>query len=418
MANSGIKSQSPIVVIGAGVIGLSIAFRLARIFPDVVLVDRADPGMDCSYGNAGHIATEQIFPLASPGTLLKAPRLMFGRNHPLSIRRDYARQIVPWLTRFAWASRPSAFKRGTEALRSLQAEAMNSLTALCDDAGTTDQLHRRGHMILVENPRLEATAKTQLQTLADHGIVADWLSALQVADIAPELTNNIGAIHVRDTGHISDPLRLSLGLLDAFTRAGGHLIRDEVQRIEPHTDGDVRLHMSNGELTAQRIVIAAGAWSRALAAQTGFDVPLDTERGYHVVAEGWRGQFDIAIASLDRMTIMTPLAGGLRITGFVEFGGLTLPPSSRRLATLNQHLSDLLPNSQLQTRSEWMGFRPSLPDHLPVIGRSPDDARVLYAFGHQHLGLTLAGVTADAIAALLTDSPAPVDLSPFRVDRF
>lgn len=418
MGGSAAQDTSPIVVIGAGVIGLSIALRLAQRFADVVLIDRDDPGMACSYGNAGHIATEQVFPLASPSTLLNAPRMLLDNNRTLSVRGAYAGRILPWLTRFAWASRPSAFRRGTEALSSLQAVALNSLASLCEDAGIPEQIHRRGHLILVENPQLEGTAKEQIQTLSRHGIAAEWIEARQVADIAPELTQNIGAIRVHDTGHVSDPLQLSRGLLKAFTDAGGRLLKDEVRRIERHPGSDVTLHLSTGELAAARIVIAAGAWSRGLAAQTGFDVPLDTERGYHVVADGWRGSFDIGIASLDRMTIMTPLDGGLRITGFVEFGGLDLPPSPDRLATLNRHLSELLPGANTSVRSEWMGFRPSLPDHLPVISRCPDDARVFYAFGHQHLGLTLSGVTADAMTALISDEKTEIDLLPFRIDRF
>ncbi|MFT7319337.1 NAD(P)/FAD-dependent oxidoreductase [Congregibacter sp.] len=418
MDSSALHNDPPIVIIGAGVIGLSIAFRLARVYPNVVLIDRGEPGMACSYGNAGHIATEQVFPLASPATLIKAPRLMLGKNRPLSVRREYARHILPWLTRFAWASRPSAFKRGTEALSSLQMAAMTSLTTLCADAGVPEQLQQRGHLVLVESPQLAAAAKAQLQSMAQHGIAADWLDTPQVAEIAPELTSNIGAIRVHNSGHVTDPLKLSRGLLEAFIQAGGRVLRDEVQNINRRADGDVQLQLSSSELAAQRVVIAAGAWSRTLAAQTGFDVPLDTERGYHVVANGWRGKFDIAIASLDRMTIMTPLQGGLRITGFVEFGGLELPPSPARLATLNRHLSELLPDSDMPARSEWMGFRPSLPDHLPVIGRCPDSAKLFYAFGHQHLGLTLAGVTADAVASLMSGTRPEIDLSPFRIDRF
>ena len=419
MSSVSAQNSSPIVVVGAGVVGLSTAFRLARHFPDVVLLDRDEPGMACSFGNAGHIATEQVFPLASPATLLQAPRLMFGRNRPLSIRGQYAAAILPWLARFAWASRPAEFRRGTQALASLQGIALPSLADLCADAGIADQLHQRGHIILVENPSLEKAAKAQMQTMAAHGMAVDWLEARQVAAIAPELAANIGAIRVRDTGHVADPLSLSQGLLKAFHAAGGRLLRDEVVAVERQGDGNIQLHLSSGSpLCAERVVIAAGAWSKRLAAQTGFDVPLDTERGYHVVAEGWRGQFDIGIASFDRMTIMTPLDRGLRITGCVELGGLKLPPSPERLAALNRHLSELLPNADTAVRSEWMGFRPSLPDHLPVISACPRDRRVFYAFGHQHLGLTLAAVTADAILALMTGTPARVDLAPFRIERF
>ena len=200
-------------------------------------------------------------------------------------------------------------------------------------------------------------------------------------------------------------------------KAGGTLIQDEVAGIEARDDG-LLLHLSDSRLMADRLVLATGAWSRNLAAQTGFTLPLDTERGYHVIAKDWQGQLEIAVASMDRMTIMTPLASGLRITGFVELGGLDLPRSPQRLERLNQHLSELLPATPMRDREEWMGFRPSLPDHLPVIGANPADDRILYAFGHQHLGLTLAGVTADLITALATDRPPAIDLSPFRIDRF
>ena len=412
------SNDAPIVVVGAGVVGLSIAFRLAQQFPNVLLIDRNEPGMACSYGNAGHIATEQLFPLASPATLFKAPRLMLSRNRPLSIRPAYGLRILPWLMRFAWASRPSAFGRGTAALTSLQTRAVASLESLCADAGVPSELHRRGHMILVENPRLRDAAIAQRQMMADHGIATDWLKPAQVARRAPELTRNAGAIYARDTAHVGDPLRLSRGLLEAFANAGGRLRRDDVERIDPTTDGGVRLKLSAGPLDAQRVVIAAGAWSRPLAAQTGYDVPLDTERGYHVVAKNWRGSFDFAIASFDRMTIMTPLDGGLRITGFVEFGGLELPPTQARLKTLHRHLGELLPSTSMPDRSEWMGFRPSLPDHLPVIGQSPRNPNLYYAFGHQHLGLTLAGITADIIGSLAAGGQADIDLAPFRIDRF
>jgi len=409
---------SPIIVVGAGVVGLATAFRLALHFPQVLLIDRNDVGMAASYGNAGHIATEQLFPLASPATLLNAPRLLLHRDGPLSIPASYARQITPWLLRFAWASRPSAFRRGTAALSSLQAAAVDSLATLFEDARIPGQLHRRGHLILVEHARNVATAHAQLRNLTDHGIDATWVDSDEVARRAPGIRANCGAIHVRDTAHVGDPLAISQGLLQAFLAAGGRFLRDEVRAIERHSADTILLRLSSDELTAGHIVIAAGAWSRPLAAQTGHDVPLDTERGYHVMIRGWRSPLDIAVASLERMTIMTPLDCGLRMTGFVELGGLEGPPTPRRLAALHRHISELLPEAPRQHREEWLGFRPSLPDHLPVLGSCPDDARIIYAFGHQHLGLTLAGVTADIVLALALGEAPGVDLAPFRIDRF
>jgi D-amino-acid dehydrogenase len=412
------KSAAPTVVIGAGVVGLATAFRLARVLPKVVLIDRGEPGMGCSFGNAGHIATEQIFPLASPETVLQAPRLLFSSNSPLSIRPSYAASITPWLLRFAWASRPSAYRRGIAALDSLQKRAIDALESLCEDARIVGQLHRRGHLILVEAPGNVTKAHRQIETLREHGISASWLSASEVAERAPRLKSASGAIHVHDTAHVGDPLALSRELLRAFTVAGGQLLQDEVRGVTMLRDEGIGLRLSSEEIIAGRIVVAAGIGSRHLAAQTGFDVPLDTERGYHVQAHSGDAGLDIAVASMDRMTIMTPLSTGLRMTGFVEFGGVDAPPHPARLATLHRHLNELLPDVNLTDRTEWLGFRPSLPDHLPVIGRHPGEPRILYAFGHQHLGLTLAGVTAKIITELATTGQATIDLSPFRVDRF
>ncbi|MEO1202551.1 MAG: FAD-dependent oxidoreductase [Pseudomonadota bacterium] len=346
------------------------------------------------------------------------PKLAFSRNRPLSVRPGYALKALPWLTRFAWASRPAAFRRGTEALTSLQRPALKSFEALCADAGVGDQLHRRGHIILVEEERHREAAHRQVETMVEHDIDAVWLEPDGVYEIASELTANIGAIHVRDSGHVADPLAVCRGLLVAFTNAGGRFDRNHVSRVDRVARGRFRLTLQDGTLEAGRVVVCAGAWSRPLCQSLGFDVPLDTERGYHVQANGWHGSFDIAIASFDRMTIMTPLADGLRITGFVEIGGLELPPNPKRLTTLNRHLSELLPKSDTSDRSEWMGFRPSMPDHLPVIGVSPDDPDLLFAFGHQHLGLTLAGTTADIVASLATTGRSDIDLGAFRVDRF
>lgn len=404
-------------VVGAGVVGLSIAFRLASSGCKVVLIDREEPGSGCSFGNAGHIATEQVFPLASPTNVLHAPLHLFGTNAPLSIRPAYALHIAPWLARFTWASRPAAFRRGTEALSVLQAPAMDSLQRLLDDAGIGSQLHRRGHLILVEEESSKRTAMHKLDMFREHEIDAEWVAAERVAEIAPELKRDVaGGIFANDTGHVAEPFGLCQGLHAAVLQVGGRFISDEV--LDIRAGEDFELQLSNTTLRAGKVVVAAGAWSQPLAARLGCPMPLDTERGYHIHADGWRGSFDVAIASLDRNTIITPLDSGLRITGFVEFGGLEMPQSGKRVETLKRHLCELLPDAEFLSLDGWMGFRPTLPDYLPAIGRVPGLPGAIFAFGHQHLGLTLAGVTADAVLALVKGQEPPVDLEPFRADRF
>ena len=408
-----------ITVVGAGVIGLATAFRLVRNHADVVLIDRSKPGMQASLGNAGHIATEQVFPLASPATICSAPRLLLGQNGPLSIRPQYALSIAPWLSRFALAARPSAFRQGTAALTALQARAMDSMAALCADAGVKQLLHQRGHLILVESVYSKAAAMAQLERFREHGIAVRWLDADNVTEMAPDLPHDIcGALYLENTGHVTDPLLLSDGLHRAFTEAGGRTLQSAVRDIEVNGDGTFTLHTESGQVHSNKVVIAAGAWSGPFAKQLGSPVPLDTERGYNVTADGFRPQFDVSIASFERMTIMTPMECGLRITGFVEFGGLQLPPDKNSLRKLENHLTELLPRSDMREFSQWMGFRPSLPDHLPVIGESPKHRNAFFAFGHQHLGLTLAGITADMLSELVAGRESPVDPHPYRAERF
>ncbi|MBT8078299.1 MAG: FAD-binding oxidoreductase [Gammaproteobacteria bacterium] len=418
MANKGNSKRSTIVV-GAGIVGTAIAFRLAQAGEDVMLLDRQDPGREASWGNAGHIATEQVFPLASPASVLRAPGYLLKSDGPLSIRPGYALQIAPWLSRFMLASRPEAFRRGTAALAALQSRALESFTKLCTDCAIAGQLHRRGHLILVERQSSVSAARENLASMAEHGISGEWLEPSAVAERAPELTRDVaGALLLHDTAHVGDPYRVCKGIYDAFVDAGGAFAREEVMQVDAGTPGTCRVRTAKRVIHGSNVVIAAGAWSKNLVEQLGYCVPLDTERGYNVTAEGWHGQFDVAIASHERNTIMTPLDRGLRITGFVEFGGLDLPPAQARLDTLKRHLQELIPGADMPDMSGWMGFRPSMPDHLPVLGASPQNENVLFAFGHQHLGLTLSGITADIIADLVLHNETSVDLAPYRVDRF
>ena len=412
-----------VLVIGAGVIGLACAFRLVQAGHSVTLIDRDAPGMGASFGNAGHIATEQIMPLASPQTLRSALRLLLEKDGALRIRSRYLLPILPWLARFVWASRPSAFARGVTALAALQARAAADLSSLLDDLGASHLLHMNGHLVLVERSDSLAAARAGVAGLAKYGteqdLTADWLTPQQVLAIAPDITAPIhGAYHYRGTGHVDDPLAVCAALLAAFTTAGGNLAHGAIRRLEHGGSGFVATTDDGRRVAAKRVLLAAGAWSAPLAKQMGYDVPLETERGYQITLPDVTPSFQIPVASFERRVIMTPMSCGLRMTGTVELGGLALPPDTGCFDLLAGHMRALLPNAPTERATTWMGFRPSLPDHLPVIGRAPDGRELYFAFGHQHLGLTLAGVTARVVADLVGGRSPQVALDAFAVDRF
>ena len=189
-------------------------------------------------------------------------------------------------------------------------------------------------------------------------------------------------------------------------------------RIENAANGFATHTSSGAAHHAKHLVLSCGAWSKTLAAQLGYAVPLDTERGYQITLPGIYPRFNIPVASFERNVIMTPMSAGLRMTGTVEFGGMQLPPDPTRFALLKRHMNALAANIPTDNMTTWMGFRPSLPDHLPVLGRVPDGRNLFFAFGHQHLGLTLCGVTARIIAAQIMGREAEINLAPFSPDRF
>ncbi|MEQ1517311.1 MAG: FAD-binding oxidoreductase, partial [Usitatibacteraceae bacterium] len=407
-----------VIVVGAGIIGLACAFRLAREGQRVLLLDRDQPGLGASFGNAGHIATEQVFPLASPAVVRGALRYLLDPQSPLRIRPAYMFSILPWLIRFAKASHTNTFDRGVMALSALQKTAHTDIAQLLGDAGASHLLKMHGHLVLVENAKSTNAARKEITQARAFGIDTDWISPAQVKQIAPDITTPIeGAVKFEGTGHVDDPYAVCMALRDAFLAAGGRFVQNEVTKVDSAKEG-FAVQTASSIYRAKHLVLSCGAWSKALASQLGYMVPLDTERGYHITLPGVQPQFNIPIASFERKVIMTPMSSGLRMTGTVEFGGLVLPADPGRFAMLTRHMNALVANIPTDSATTWMGFRPSLPDHLPVLGRAPDGRNLFFAFGHQHLGLTLAGVTARIIAAQVIGRDPEINLAPYSPNRF
>lgn len=408
--------STEIAIIGAGVIGLAIAERLVAEGREVVLVDPDEPGMGASYGNAGTIADYAVDPVGTPAVLRALPSLMFNRNSPLSIRQAALPSLAPWLARFLRQSLPGPARRNAAALATVLHEAgplWHDLALRVSGAGI---LQHRGCLYLYQTPAALAAAKAQMARRRALGVKVDLLGADDLARLEPSLPPMAGAAFFPQAIFLNDPGRM-MTLIAAHLQPQVRHIRARADKITRQIIG-VSVEGTGLRLHARRVIIAAGAHSRALAAQAGDRVPLDTERGYHV-------EWDMPTARLTRPACPTargfylcPMDGRLRVAGTVELGGLTAPPSPHRIARLVEGARAIFPDLPKVPDRTWLGFRPSLPDSLPVIGPSRGGAEVIHAFGHGHLGVTMAPVTARIVADLIAERAPHIDLTPVLPTRF
>lgn len=410
----------PVAIIGGGIIGLAIAVRLQRRGVQVVLFDAAEPGMGASWGNAGHIATEQVYPVADASVLPKLPAMLLDPLGPLRIDWRYVPQWLPWGFKLLKNMLPAPARRTQQALRSINGQSLGAWQRFAAEWQLQPWLKRQGSLLCCENEQTAASLKQHGQILNALGVENRWLEAAELHEQEPALApSQKGALFYPATAHVSDLRAISLRLIEVFMGMGG--------RVEAHypirdarlmgTEG-VRLVGDGGlEIRAAHVVLSAGAFSRPLVkALTGVTVPLDTERGYHLMLPHEAGRLRVPVSSAERRFVMTPMDKGLRLAGTVEYAGLKRPPNMGRARHLLP-LANAMFSQPLDAReaSEWMGFRPTTADSLPVIDRV---GAVSLAFGHQHLGLTQAAMTAEMIEALFHGEPPPIDPTPFRLARF
>ena len=408
-----------VVVLGAGIIGTCVALNLQEYGWRVTLLDPKAPGEGASKGNAGIIAVSHVTPIATPGILRQVPSMLLRRQAPLSIRWRYLPRLTPWLYEFLQASRPSRLPAICDALASLMSGAYEAYPPLLDRCDGHDLIRRQGWLMVYESDALFARAQGELELRREHGVRFDFLSTADIRQLAPAVSRHVRhGVFFPDCGHTTNPHRLVTTLARAVQDRGGSIVRGKARDFA-FDDGRVRAVIStSGEIVADEVVVACGAWSKPLAAKLGSHVPLDTERGYHVTFEAPEVDVSVPIVSGDHRFGVTPMENGLRAAGTVEFGGLRAPPSPHRHELLVKRTAKLLPELRTGAQSRWMGFRPSMPDSLPVMGRAPACPNAYFAFGHGHIGITTGAVTGRLVAQQMLGHPTDIDLTPFRADRF
>ncbi|RWR11824.1 NAD(P)/FAD-dependent oxidoreductase [Paenirhodobacter populi] len=409
--------QNSVIVVGAGVVGLSAAIAAQARGMQVTVIDREGPAAGASAGNAGAFAFTDIFPLASPRIFLKAPRWLMDPLGPLSLPPAYALRILPWLLRFTRACAPDRVAASVAAQTAMMDLSKAELEGFLTATGTLPMLRKNGNLEVYEGEAQFRKSLPGWEARARHGIEFRHLTAAEMPEVQPGIAPRF--THGTFTPgwySIADPKLYTLALADHFRARGGVIERGEVIALRP-SDSGVEV-LADRPFRADKVVIAAGAFSHRIARTIGEKIPLETERGYNTTLPPDAFDLRCQVTFGGHGFVVSSLSTGLRVGGAVELGGLDLPPNFKRSEAMLRKAAAFLPGLKTTGGVQWMGFRPSLPDSLPALGPSRVSRNVIHAFGHGHLGLTQSAGTARIVADLLAGVRPPIDITPFSPQRF
>lgn len=416
------RSTAPlsVAVVGSGIVGMSAALHLQNDGHAVTLLDARSPGTATSFGNAGAIVTSAIEPNATPGILKQLPKYALDPSSGIRARYAYLPKFAPWLARFLLASRPDQVARSAAALAPLSRRAYDAHKELIALTGATDIVRPVGWLKVYRSEAGFAGSEHGRRLMDQHGLKYEVLSPDEIGQLEPGLARVfVKGLFSSESAFCTSPKMLIDGYAAHFFARGGVWLPEAVRGIEPLGRDRVRVRSELGIREFDRVVIAAGAWSKPLAAAIGDFVPLDTERGYHLNLDpGTSRELRRPVCLPEDSYVLAPMQDGIRLTSGVEFAGVEAAPDFTRIYKLLPKAQAVLPGLSGTVTREWMGRRPSTPDSVPVIGPSPKAPQVIYAFAHQHLGLTLGPMTGRLVAQVVRGAAPEIDLAPYSIARF
>ena len=408
-----------VVIIGGGIIALASAQKLLAAGRRVTIIERRGIAQGTSFGNAAAFAFSDILPLAASGKIRQVPKWLLDPLGPLSIPPAYALKIAPWLLRFWREGWPDRIQHSIAAQGAMMRLAEPEMELLVAEEGLGAMVRHDGSLELYESEAEFAASMPGWQAREAHGVPFEHVRGERLAELQPGLSPRfVAGTFVPGWKTVSNPYDFALAVARGVQARGAQFVRGEVASVVPSGAG-VAVQLADGKrLTAAAAVVAAGAWSRRLTDPLGDRIPLETERGYNTTLP--LGAFDVRRQLIfgGHGFVITPLINGLRVGGAVELGGLDLPPNFKRSEAMLAKAQRFLPGLAPEGGQQWMGFRPSLPDSLPVIGLSRASPRIVYAFGNGHLGLTQSAGMGRLVRDLVCGETPSIDVSPFRPDRF
>ena len=408
-------------VIGSGIQGVCTGFQLIKKGIPVTIFDRQDPLSSeykpASYGNAGHFSPYAVIQFNRPDILYDVPKMLFSSYGPLALKWNHIPKMFNWFLRY--------FKNCNKKSMMHTAKYMHQILSLSNDAyeeifqeiDIAGLVEKKGIIYVWTNKNLKSR-ELEIKLRDELGIQQKLLTQNEILKLEPNLSPvfDSGVIY-EDAMHAKDPHGILKEIFKLFLKKGGKFIQTNIKSIEQSKFNETLIKSENDEYRFEKSVIASGAFSKELTDQLGENIPLDTERGYHVHFKGQDNLITRPVIFLDRGFGMTPMNQGLRAVGTVELGGLNNPPSKKRIDYIIKCAKELLPQLG-KHEDEWLGFRPTLPDFLPVLGPSLKNKNIIYAFGHQHLGWTLGAITGKIISGIVAGEKTNLDLSAYSSKRF
>ncbi len=412
-------SRGTVTVLGAGIVGTCCALALQREGFRVTLIDRDTPGSGTSSGNAGLIQTGTPMPMATPGLLRHVPAMLLDPKGSLVIRWRHLPRLIPWLWRFLRQSSHRRTEANARAQMRLLDHVADAYRELVNAAGAEDMFRYKGLLFVYRNAEDAEDAGWEMDLFRRHGARVDAITADELRQMEPALNRDYThGFHLPDCFYTVDPKHLTERLAEAFGRMGGVFRTAEVTGIEMSAAGPTGLRTASETIPVERLVLAAGVFSKKFARELGVSVPLETARGYHLMLLDETVRLNGPVLDGKHHFAVTPMSGGLRLAGMVELANLDAAPNYERAEMLLPLAQDMLPDLKGAKTRPWMGHRPAIPDSLPVIEQSRRHPNTFFAFGHGQLGLTMGAITGLLIADLACGRPPRVDLTPYRSDRF
>ena len=410
------ENNLKIGIIGAGIQGVCTALFLQKKGYQVTLFDRDEPGNAASYGNAGHFSPYASVPFNRPDVITDVPAMLFSSRGPLALKWNYVPKMIPWFIKFLLNCRKEKMMHTAKNMHQILSLSLPAFDELFDDISLDGLVENKGVLYIWTDQNLKSR-ELENQIRKELGIKQQLLNPKEIHDLEPNIKPFYhGGVYYDYARHAKNPKKILIKLFENFIEKGGKFLKLNIKNIDFDDEKPV-LRSETQRFIFDKLVIACGAFSKKLTDMLHENIPLDTERGYHVHFKNCEHLISRPVVYANRGFGMTPMEQGLRVVGTVEFGGLQNPLSKSRVKNLILNAKDML-DGLPEHKDEWLGFRPSLPDFLPIIGPSKNYKNVFYSFGHHHLGWTLGAISGKIISIMIDNENTNMDLQPYSSIRF